>query len=135
MVGVYVSSSPNKRFALTRSYVRGIQIQDEGTTITQVGSETWSNIPGIPGYRIVYEIRPAVLPWSSNRYTLDFVILNCWWRTNAQPQIHPQTYSVDYVIDSVDKLPYIRIRNPSVVGIKKLFVNPPAPPGYWYPPF
>jgi len=133
MVGVYVSSSPSKPFAFPRSYVKGFQIHDEGTSLTISGSEIWSNIPGIPGYRNVYEIRPVVLPWSSNRYTLNYVVLNCWWRTNASPSQHPQAYAVDYIYDPIDKAFWIRIRNPAVVGIRKILTAPPPAPGYWLP--
>ena len=126
---------PNAQFVILRSYIYKLQFLDETGALFVSGNEFTIALVGSPGYAHVYKIFEHVLDWSSNRYTLDHIVEDCWWRDDANPTHHPQAYSVTYFHDPIDKLPTIKVFNPFSQAASANYVLPPAPPNYWLPPF
>ena len=94
--GVYLGGSPSDRFSFTRSYAYQLSIIGDTNDIDQAGDTFTMWIDRGIGYGITYVLQPYILPWSSNHYTLDFVVYDCWWHAFFDGIHHPQAFTVNY---------------------------------------
>jgi len=131
MIGVG-SFAPQAKFAFPRSYIRGIGIQIVSGTITPI-TNGWvlQNPPSPALYYVVLEDR--FWDWSSNAYTLDFVVKESYWTPDGSPSYVPMPFLVTYYTDTPNKSPYLIYSPFSSPGGVTYFELPSAPPGYWLP--
>lgn len=130
MAGFY---TPSAKFAFPRSYAYQIYVEDQAPTITRVGDYIHTDISSVIGYGIWYKIRPQMWNWSSNRYTLDFVVETCWWEAFFDGIHHDQDYVVALAPRGTSPLMSIVISNPYIQTDFVPFAIAQAPSTYWTP--
>ena len=131
--GVYLGSYPDARFVYTRSYAAILQIVGDTNDVDVSGDFLTMWIDRSIGYGITYELYPFVKPWSSNHYTLDHVVFDCYWHAFFDSVHHPQAYTTNFWWVGAPVRPTISIIQPAA-GISTFdIVLPPPPPGYWSP--
>lgn len=126
---------PNGRFAITRPYLRGIWLSfDTGAIVTWTDNSVAfadGPVPVVTG-RITF--LEEFWEWSSNRYTLDHVIIESWYSFNGGVTEIPLPFALTWYTDT-DGSPYL-VYNPfSAVGTGAFKHDmPPTPPSwYWQP--
>lgn len=132
--GIYLGGYPSDKFSFTRSYVAQLVIQGDTGDIDQAGDTFTMWIDRSIGYGITYILNDFIQPWSSNGYTLDFVVYDCWWHAFFDGVHHPQAFTVNYWWRGTPIRPVLSIIQPAG-GVVETFIDiPGAPPDYWLPP-
>lgn len=130
MAGSY---TPQAKFAFPRSYAYQIYVEDQSPNITRVGDYIHTDIDASIGYGIWYKVRPQIWEWSSNRYTLDFVVEDCWWEAFFDGIHHPQDFVVAFASRSTPQIPSIVISNPFIQTDFVVIPISQAATNYWTP--
>jgi len=125
--------TPQAKFAFPRSYFYEIVVEDQAPTILRVGNNIHTIIDASVGYGIWYIINPKMWAWSSNRYTLDHVVLDCWWEYGFDGVHHPQDYGVAWNGEPLRLKTHILINNPFLTTNFARFPVDPQPSNYWTP--
>lgn len=133
--GVYLGGYPGNTFAFPRSYMHQLSLLGDSSDTEQSGDVFTMWINRAIGYGVTYVLQPYILPWSSNRYTLDFVVYDCWWFANFDGIHHPQGFTVNYWWRGSPARPTITLVQPLAGTQESFFEIPPPPPDYWLPPF
>lgn len=131
--GIYVGGFPSAKFGFPRSYAAQFNIYATTTDIDQFGDTFTVWINRTIGYGITFILQPYVLPWSSNYYTLDFLVYDLWWHAFFDGVHHPDTYSMAFTWLGSPARPTITIALSIGGSIENISQLPPAPPTYWYP--
>jgi hypothetical protein len=126
------SFSPSGQFNFPRSYVRGIGIQIVSGTIAQTDNTfVLVNPPDPTFYTLVFSDR--FWNWSSNRYTLDWIIEESYYNPGGLGTQVPMPYLLTFYTDTTTPNPYIIFSPFSSPGGVTYYELPPPPPGYWLP--
>lgn len=133
--GVYRGSNKGGRFAFPRSYIKGILVSDQAPNIVRVGNFIHTIIDASVGYGIWYEVYGNFWDWNSNRYTLDFPVIDCWWEYGFNGIHHPQAYATNWTYFGSPPLPYFEIANPFIQTDHVVLPLESAPEDYWIPPY
>jgi hypothetical protein len=133
--GIPYGYFPSAKFAFPRSYFARILVTDQSPNITLVGNLIHTDIDASIGYGIWYVLDIRIMPWSSNRYTLDFPVIDCWWEAFFDGIHHPQGYEVNFTYHGTPLLPCLEIRNPFIQTDQEVFNVAQAPPNYWLPAY
>lgn len=72
-------SYPSGDWNFIRSYITRLLITDDPGTISIDDNTITLTIPGYPHYIHVFVINPAIWVWSSNCYTLTFLMVDGWY--------------------------------------------------------
>lgn len=132
--GIYLGGYPSDRFSFTRSYAAQLSIIGDTGDIDQFGDTLIMWIDRSIGYGITYVLKPWIIPWSSNGYTLDFVVHDCWWHAFFDGIHHAQVFTVNYWWRGDPQRPVISIIQPGG-GVVETFIHIDGPPpNYWLPP-
>jgi hypothetical protein len=123
------------KFAFPRSYIHQLVVSDQSPNITLTDNVILTTIDITIGYWIVYVLDPRFMAWSSNRYTLDFPVVECYWQAFFDGVHHPQSVATNYIYYGPTPLPSLEVRNPFLVTDQHVFPLAAAPPGYWVPPY
>lgn len=135
MTGVSYGYYPQGRFAFPRSYVAGILVSDQAPQIQQFGNQFRTIIDISVEYWITYLVDERFMAWSSNRWTLDYIVTSCSWAHTAYPGTHDQGYIVNFTYWGDPPLPVVELRNPFLVTNQVFFPLEQAPSNYWLPPY
>jgi hypothetical protein len=128
--GVY---SPQSKFSFPRSYVRGISLEVVANGITMVGDTITFINPSLPSQHFTVVIDPRVFPWSSNGYTLDYVISESYYQNDPDPTEFPMSFALSYFMPAA-RAPYLNFQPFQLNFAQKHYFDLPlAPPGYWLP--
>lgn len=125
--------APGAKFAFPRSYLYGFSIR-MNTVPTQVG-RVFTFVDGSnPNLRYTVIVQQEVYDWSSNRYTLDFVLEETYYQFLPNMTKNPLNGCLELLYDQVDERPYTMF-SPfcAVFPTRYRYPYPPAPPGYWLP--
>jgi len=125
---------PGGKFAFPRSYLRGIWLSfDTPAIVNWLGSTVNFADSATPVVTGRISFAPAFWTWTSNRYTLDFTIIESWYSFNAGVTQIPLPFALTWYYD--DDMSTYLVYNPfSAVGTGAFKHDmPPAPPGYWNP--
>lgn len=127
---------PQAGFAFTRSYVWGIQFRYSPGIVTgytlgyyyafDAAGPTWAFV----------KVDDRVREWSSNRYTLDYVITECWYEVGAMSPRYDLPFRLDYYVEPDTGRPLL-VFHPfgNDDGGRYSFQFPYDPtPGYWFTP-
>ena len=132
--GVYLGGYPSAQFALNRAYAYQLSFLG-ATNDLDVSGDTYTLwYDRSIGYGITYVLFPYFKPWSSNRYTLDFIVYDCWWHAFFDGIHHPQGFTVNYWWRDTPKLPTLTIVDPGSSAAEAFSPLPSQPPTYWFPP-
>lgn len=130
-VGSYI---PAPKFAFPRSYLRGIRLAfNSDAVIVWAGAQVDFLDPpsGVDG-RIIFD--PRLIVWSSNSYSLDFCVIESWFRIPPSPSQLPLDFTLEW-FDQPSFGRYIVFEPFGSVGSGTFLHDlPGAPPSYWnYP--
>lgn len=130
-----LSYSPTQKFAFKRSYAAQIVVSGQSNDVEFVGGTITQWIDRSIGYGIVYKILPAFVAWSSNRYTLDYIVDDVWWFAFFDGIHHPQDYRIAFATMGMPYRPSVWIVDPASTAFSVTLPLSPAPPSYWVPPY
>ena len=132
--GEYIGGYPSNKFTITRSYAYQLSFLSETADVERSGNTFTVFINRATNFGVVYVIQDWVIPWSSNRLSLDFVVYDCWWFLGGDGVHHPQIFTVNYWWRGSPIKPTLTIVQPGSAGHEKFFALPGAPADYWLPP-
>jgi len=131
--GTYLGGYPSDKFAFPRSYAYLLTTVGDSNDVEVDGDTITMFISRPLNYGIVYVLNDFIWPWSSNRYTLDFVVYDCWWFFGTDGVHHPQAFTVNYWQRAPLGINSISIIQPLAGTFEALIPLPHQPPGYWTP--
>lgn len=124
---------PQPQFAFPRSFLEGIEIRHDLTSPSWSGSLCSFWIAGPPDALCKVKFKDEFIPWSSNRYTLDWIVE---WATYEYPP-NPATADLPYYL--VYRIPDNRFRGSVLLDVTygslyTVHQLAAAPGSYWQPP-
>lgn len=128
-----VSYAPYSGFAFPRPYIHQITFRfGVGAIVTHSDEDFFITDGTNPAVHVVCNLLPEFWATSSNRYTLDYVIVDLYALHDPDPTPIPLSWICYYRIDPLTIEPEI------VIGLSGGTVYyptamPPAPAGYWTP--
>ena len=131
--GVFLGAYPSPQFAFPRSYAYQLSFIGDTTDYDQAGDQFTMWIDRLIGYGITYVLNSYVQPWSSNRYTLDHVVYDCWWHAFFDGVHHPQAYTVNFWTRGSPLRNTVSIIQPLGGTLEKFVHLDQAPMNYWTP--
>lgn len=124
---------PSGRFSFPRAYILDFYVYRNGNTVIQQGNKFIVTDAFNPQQKATFICHTNFLPWSSNGWTLDHIIVQSFYVTfTGGPEI-PLPFNLDFQFNSTLK------RNGLYLGWIDLKVDPqrfpldPAPADYWLP--
>jgi len=127
---------PGAKFASPRSYLAGIWFNfNPGSTV--VWTDNFAHVTDAGGV-VTAGVRfaPEFFVWSSNVYSLDFMVIESWYKVAPSPSEIPLPFLLQFYQDPVAKIPYIfysPFSSPPAADYKHFL--PFGPPDYWGPHF
>lgn len=126
---------PQAKFAFPRSYVRGFCVR-VNAPVTFTTNKAIFFDAGAPTRRFTVETDMRFYNWSSNRYTLDFVITESYYQNLPNLTKIAVLYTVSWLISPLNRSVYVEYLPFGLAFIPRYYTDyPPAPPGYWKPNF
>lgn len=125
---------PGGQFNFPRSYVYRVTFGfGAGAIITPSGGNFYITDGTNPIVHVVCNFRPNAWAWSSNVYSLDYLIEDWWLIIDPNPNPLPLNFALYYQVWTADNIPELAI---NIAGATTRYENamPDAPPGYWKPP-
>ena len=132
--GVYLGSSPDARFTFNRAYMYQLSFIGDTNDIDQFGDTFTMWIDRSIGYGITYVLNSYIQPWTSNSYTLDHVVYDCWWHAFFDSVHHPQAFTTNWWWRGTPGKPTVSIIQPTAGTIETFHPVDQAPPTYWGSP-
>lgn len=126
-----ISYVPQGKFWFPRSYVTTLKVHTNHVNSVSYadGLITWGHVPpdAVSGQT---KIRDQIIPWSSNTYSLDFVVE--WWFYVINPDPHEYEWGgeVSFAWDGTVKEHCLIVATESG-DTDYYFPLPPAPDNYW----
>jgi len=127
---------PQGQFAAPRSYYYGVWLSfDTGSVVNWTDNRADFQAPGgvVTGAVVFHE---RFWEWSSNKWTLDHMLVESWYAVAPSPTEIPLPYNLQFYTEpSLTRtyLLYEPFGAPGSAAFKHAM--PPAPPDYWMPPF
>jgi len=117
--------------AIPRQYLGGVEIGNEWTGISMTDNviTLFGTVPFL--YYNIFVIRPNVLTWSSNTYTLDYLLEEQYSVVPPSTSHDPFTVLTEYLTPSEGKPARLLIRLVGYDHQRAFFPLPPSPPTYW----
>lgn len=124
---------PQNQFNFPRSYVKKLRvITNHVNSVSYTdGVITWGHVPpdAVDGQTV---LKPNFVVWSSNVYSLDYLVQAWWYRINPDPTKIEWGGECNFVYDPIQKCNVIEIAT-ALADTTYYFDLPPAPPTYWLP--
>ena len=125
---------PGGRFTFPRSYIAKVENCTAGFLLTQTGNVFTLDFR--PTFNTIYHWRfhPDWWAWSSNVWTLDHIITECYYTLPPSPVETPLNFGLYWVRYAPDPVPQLQVApNLSTANpVKASF--PSYPPSYWARP-
>lgn len=131
--GIYLGGSPSNKFAFYRSYAYVLTTLGDSNDIEVDGNTITMFIDRPTNYGVVYVLNDFIIPWSSNRYTLDYVVYDCWWFSGFDGIHHPQAFTVNFWPRTTLGISGLTIVQPLAGTFEAIIPLPSQPAGYWTP--
>jgi len=131
---VTIIYNPSGQFNLPRSYVFDIRVYVQHTLSHAYMTDNIITVDysPVPNFLAVIVLAPNFMPWSSNSYSLDYIIQDSYYRINPDPTHIPLDIQVGWASSSQTLRSAINIVLDLGVDIFT-FPLAAAPPGYWLP--
>lgn len=127
----YQNFTQSPKFAIPRQYLGGIEVGNEWTGISMTDNviTLFGTVPHL--YYNIFIIRSNVLTWTSNTYTLDY-ILEDHYSINPPSTSHDPFYVTTEYLGAGAGLPgRVLLRLPGYDHQRAFFPLPPSPTDYW----
>lgn len=129
----FQTNNPDAKFGFARSYIHQITFGfGVGASFAQTDNDFIVTDTTNPIVHVKARFNPRFWTWSSNCYTLDFLMLDWWLYVDPSPVPIPLAFSVYYGIDPVTLRPEAFVFIAGWTQRYK-FILPPPPPHYWQP--
>jgi hypothetical protein len=127
----YQTFSQGAKYAVPRQYLSGIEIGNTWTGISMTDNviTLFGTSPFL--YYNIFIIRPNVVTWSSNRYTLDYILEDHYSVVPPSTSHDPFYVRTEYLGPSDGKPPRVLIRLLGYDAQRQYFPLPPSPADYW----
>lgn len=118
-------------FAIPRQYLGGIEIGNvwDGISMTDNVITLFGTSPHL--YYNIFIIAPVVVPWSSNTYTLDYVLADNYSINPPSPSHDDFLVRVEYLGAGSGLPGRVLIRLMGYDVQRAFFPLPPSPADYW----
>lgn len=133
--GIYLGGYPSNKFAFPRSYLKQFCIIATSGDVEQSDDQFTVWFDRLIGYGVTFILQPNILPWNSNRYTLDYFVYDLWWHAFFDGVHHPDSYTAAMTWRGTPKRPTLSITLSSGGTVETFFPLLPAPSDYWLPDF
>lgn len=126
--------TPSPNFSFPRSYIVDFYVFRNGNTIVQTVNKFVVTDAFDPNLTATFVLHENFLPWSSNGFTLDFIVQESYYQTTPGGMQIPLPFNIDFYVSPLTR------RSGLYLGWLGLKINPehfdlePQPPGYWLPP-
>lgn len=127
---------PHAKFAFPRSYLAGVWFQfNPGSSV--VWTDNFAAVTDVGGVITAgIEIAPEAFAWSSNCYTLDFLITQSWYKIAPSPVEIPLPFALIWYTDPDTVIPYVVYQPFSAENTGNYkHLLPGAPDDYWGPKY
>jgi hypothetical protein len=127
---------PSGGFSFPRSYIYGLSLRLTGaTSIVYVGNVLSCGLSAFPTTTLVWKFLPEFIPWNSNRYTLDHLMIEAYFFNTGVPGVFPLPYKLGTWFPPGAKKRYLYVIEPEFDGTgHHEFDLPGQPDDYWTPP-
>lgn len=127
----YQEFTQSPKFAIPRQYLGGVEIGNEWAGISMTGNviTLFGTVPFL--YYNIFVIRQNVLDWSSNSYTLDYVLEDHWSNVPPSTSHDPFMVRTEYLGQSATLPGRVLIRLMGYDHQRAFFPFPPSPTDYW----
>lgn len=123
--------TPGAKFAFPRSYIRSIAVVDRSTDVDFVDNEIIVHSTDLPDLSLHYVLEPRFLPFSSNAYTLDFVVCDAFYTFAPTYTPNNWAFNTTYEINPNDLKPMIVI-SAAFSALYRTYLSIPQPPDDWW---
>ena len=128
--GVY---SPQAKFWFKRSYIRGISLEVTALDIAIAANVITFRNNATPNQFFTIVIDSRIFAWTSNSYSLDFVVEESYYQNGAGGTQLPMDFALSYFFPE-PHAPYLNFQPFGLSFPDKTFFDLPlAPSGYWLP--
>jgi len=125
--------SPQAKFWFRRSYLRGFSLEVTASGIAIAGNVITFINPGLPSQHFTIVIEPRVFAWSSNAYSLDFIVSESYYQNDPDPTHYPMDFALSYFFPE-PHAPYVNFQPFGISFPDKTFFDfDLQPSGYWQP--
>jgi hypothetical protein len=125
--------SPQPRFTPTRAYVGAIAFPSELTLETSAGGVYVLNDFSLYNDRLFVKIKYNFFLWSSNRYTLDWIVEECYFHALPSTVEHPLNFHLKYLAGTGTYPATLFCQLAPFSNVPARVDLPAAPAGYWRP--
>ena len=127
----FVLCTPGDKFAFNRAYPRSFGCrQDNSSTALVDNVLIWTVTAPTPIF-IKLTVRPEVLEWSSNVYTLDYIFSKLVYIVPPNPTENPAGCAVSWETDINELYPLIML-DPFLTAQPAVFIPLPGSPSGWW---
>lgn len=123
---------PNGRFAFPRSYVQGLYVRHDPGAVTWDGELLTFIVAGTPNALVKVYFDARFAAWSSNRWTLDFVVTHGTYEYPPAPSVFDLPFYVQFMTPPGGKAPHLLID--AMYGSTYSFITLPLQPFYYWLP-
>lgn len=125
---------PSNRFTIPRSYVGGF-VLNVTAVVVQTDNLFEFTDPLNPNGQFRVRVDPRFWSWSSNTWTLDWIIEESVYRYLPDTTFHPMAFVLDYWTRPLGAVPTVKFYPFGIVFPDDHFYPlEGAPPDYWCPP-
>lgn len=127
------SYSPSAKWTLTRAYARAVAFPAELTLESSADGVFTFNDFMFYNDRIVCEIEPRFWAWTSNHYTLDFIVKQLYYFPLPSTTPLPANFSLRFLPETPSLPPAIFVRIAPFSNTPAYHDLPAATVPYWKP--
>jgi hypothetical protein len=123
--------SPSAKFAVTRSYVKKIAFTTGGWPTEWDGTlfRVYVGSPLVYINNVLFN--PKFIAWSSNVYSLDYIVEQCYYQVPPLFAHNPSTIGVNWFPNDDPPTPSLQIDFIATGYPLSRVTLPPAPGGWW----
>lgn len=123
---------PSPQFAFPRSYTPGFWVRNDNFDAHLLANRIEFTLNGTPDVPVRVTIDERFLEWSSNRWTIDHIFIDCEYYWSPDGLWHNQPYQVGWYYEPGFTRGLISVN--AIYGAVWQFVAlSSAPVGYWMP--
>lgn len=124
---------PQSGFNFPRSYVSSIAFPSDWTLESHAGNEFVFNDFLFYNDRIFVNLYENFWPWSSNVYSLDHIVVDCYYHALPSPVDLPTPFSLTWLPGTTANNGKLVFLSPFFGSSVQTFALPAAPSSYWLP--
>lgn len=124
---------PAARFGFPRSYIYDFHVFRNGDTIVQSANTFVVTDATNPNLTATFRIDPRFFVWSSNSWTLDYVLIDSYYQNFPGDTPHPLPYNLIYKVEQDTGRSALYLGWSGFLVDPQRFPLPAQPSDYWLP--